>query len=351
MAIYNTQIHFLYRQFFLTPTPLSPSVSLAGKTGLITGANTGLGYSAAHQLLSNGLSHLILAVRNVSKGETARQKLLASLPPTITSAPEIEVWEVDLAKYASIVSFAERVKKSNIVLDFAVLNAGVVQFDIEVNQATGNEQSIQINWLSTALLTLLLLPILDNQAFTHPERERPVLSIVGSETAAWAQFKEAPIALKSGKTLLDTLNENKGFEGTERYYTSKLLYQLFFIELNSNHRSAASREKGTVLNLVNPGFCYGTELHRGAEGILGRVVATLKRVIGRSVPVGARTLVHGAVSAGVESDGQYLTDCRVGPFAGYGDSEAGKKVQGKVWEETVGEVSKVVDVKQLLSEL
>jgi hypothetical protein len=36
-------------------------------------------------------------------------------------------------------------------------------------------------------MTLQLLPVLDRQADQHHDRSRPVISIVGSETAAWAE--------------------------------------------------------------------------------------------------------------------------------------------------------------------
>ncbi|KAL4863414.1 hypothetical protein BDV12DRAFT_177495 [Aspergillus spectabilis] len=350
MTLYNTYPHFFYRQLFLSPSKPPSSLSLHGQTGLITGANTGLGYEAAAQLLSLGLTRLIMGVRSVSKGEAARQKLLKSLPNS-GDPPVIEVWELDLATYSSITAFVDRIKQSAVNLDFAVLNAGVVQFEFELNEPTGNEQSIQINWLSTALLTVCLLPILDSQATAYPERRRPILSIIGSETAAWAKFREAQVATKQHTTLLQTLNDGKDFEGVERYYVSKLLYQLFFLELVHNHRSSNHRSNGTVLNLVNPGFCYGTDLHRGAEGIMGKIFGAIKRGIGRSVPMGARTLVYGAVVAGPESDGKYLSDNRVAPFAGYVTSSSGRIIQEKVWEETVIELGKVVDIKTLLSEI
>ncbi|KAJ9219928.1 hypothetical protein DTO027B5_6879 [Paecilomyces variotii] len=350
MHFYNTYPGFLYRQFFICPSKAPSSVSLYGRAGLITGSNTGLGYHAASQLLSLGLTRLIMAVRNVSKGEEARKRLLDSLPKS-SKPPVVEVWELDLADYSSIITFVDRLKQSGIILDFAILNAGVASFEFGLNASTGNENSIQVNWLSTALMTLLLLPVLDNQAAAHIGRPRPIISIVGSETAAWAKFKEAQIATKQHMTLLQTLNTEEYFDMGDRYYTSKLLYQLFFLELMRHHRSPTQQSSGAVLNLVNPGFCYGSELHRGAEGVLGKALGGVKRVVGRPVSMGARTLVHAAVVAGPESNGKYLSDNRQAPFAGYGDSDSGRITQRKVWDETVTELSKVVDTTKLLNEI
>ncbi|RAL13397.1 NAD(P)-binding protein [Aspergillus homomorphus CBS 101889] len=349
MVFYNTYPGFLYRQFLVCPSKAPSSTSLRGMAGLVTGSNTGLGYQACVQLLGLGLSHLILAVRSTSKGEAARQSLLTLLPAS-AEPPLIEVWELDLGSYASVTAFVERLKQSGIPIDFALLNAGVANFHYTLNDSTSHESSIQINWLSTALLTLLLLPVLDVQITQAVNRPRPVISIVGSETAAWAKFKEAQIAEKEQVPLIQALDNPKHFDMGDRYYTSKLLYQLFFLEL-FQHRPSDKCATGTILNLVNPGFCYGSELHRTAEGAFGKVLTGMKRVIGRSVSMGARTLVHSVVLAGESSNGCYLSDNKLSPFAGYGGSESGKVTQIRVWNETISEMRQVIDVDDLLSKI
>ncbi|CAG8124980.1 unnamed protein product [Penicillium olsonii] len=349
MPFYGSYAGFLYRQFLVCPSRAPSTTSLLGKAGIVTGPNTGLGYQASVQLLGLGLSHLILAVRSISKGEAARKSLLASLPAS-AKPPMVEVWELDLGSYASILAFVERLKKSDIQVDFALLNAGVANFNFTINQSTSHESSIQINWLSTALLTLLLLPVLDQQATNNLHRARPVISIVGSEVAAWAKFAEAQVSTKQGLSLIDVLDDDANFNMRDRYYTSKLLYQLFFLELFRN-RSSAQRSAGTIHNLVNPGFCYGSELHRTAEGVFGKVLGGLKRVIGRSVSMGARTLVHSSVLAGEPSNGKYLSDNKEAQFAGYGDSDSGKITQALVWKETIPELGPVVDMDKLLSQI
>lgn len=376
MHFYNTYAGFLYRHLFLTPPKPPASFSLRGKTGLVTGSNTGLGYQACAQLLSLGLSHLILAVRSVAKGESVRESLLASLPTGSKQEPQqqqppvvIEVWDLDLSDYASTIAFVEKLKKRshNVRLDFAILNAGVSSFEFHRNPLASNEVSIQTNWLSTALLTLLLLPELDKQrqvaVADGPNRNdandndssHPVLSIMGSETAAWVRFNEARVATTKGTSILAALNDETNIVMGDRYYTSKLFQELFFLELVDRRRqkSSSSSETGlTILNLVNPGFCYGSELHRGATGtVFVKILETVKRIIGRSVQVGAKTPVHGAVLAGPESNGRYLSDCRVAPFADYAESRKGKIIKRKVWDEMGSEVGKVVDIGKVLEEI
>jgi NAD(P)-dependent dehydrogenase (short-subunit alcohol dehydrogenase family) len=223
----SSYISFLGRQLFITPQPVDPTkYDLAGQCGLVTGSNSGLGFEAAKQLLALGLSTLILAVRNQERGEDARAKLAAEY-----SNADILIWIVDMASYESIQSFVTRCNTLS-RLDFAILNAGVVHF------------RVQTNVLSTALLASLLLPVLASKSPTGPGK----ITIVGSEVAEWTSFKQ-----KSQTPILPQLDVEKEYDGGDHYYVSKLLLQYFFIE-------AAKRidSDKVILNLVNPGFCYGS---------------------------------------------------------------------------------------------
>ncbi|KAL9591559.1 MAG: hypothetical protein Q9179_007602 [Wetmoreana sp. 5 TL-2023] len=311
-------------------------VSLVGKTGIVTGSNTGLGYHTSSQLLSLGLSRLILAVRDTAKGEQAKSSLLATLKQSggrgKGQQPEIEVWPVDLTDYTSITDFASRVRDTaNLHVHFAILNAGVARFGFE-RSPNGNELTIQTNWLGTALLAITIRPILQAQ-YTRAKTTTtdghtlapPVLSIVGSEVAQWAVFKERKTAASSSNTsVLSVLNEKKNFNPGDRYYTSKLLLTLFFC------------------------FCYGSELHRSLSGPLGKVFGGMKRAIGRPTEVGARTLVHGAAVAGKETHGCYLSDEKVAPWMDFVISKKGKQAAQEMWREMSEQLREVVDVDEVM---
>ncbi|KAK9482535.1 hypothetical protein V1527DRAFT_346251 [Lipomyces starkeyi] len=66
-----------FRQVSVPITP--PETNLKAKTVIVTGANTGLGFEASCLFLTLGASRVILAVRNDTKGEVARQHLLSDL--------------------------------------------------------------------------------------------------------------------------------------------------------------------------------------------------------------------------------------------------------------------------------
>lgn len=292
-----SQLHWAYRQFWVTPKAADPKkTNLQNQTGIVTGSNIGLGFEASKQLLDLGLSHLILAVRDEAKGRAAKEALTKSVARSVT----IEVWKLDLSSYDSVTAFAKRCQSLHRI-DFVILNAGVFKVNLEINQSTGHEEVMQVNYLSTALLTILLLPVLAAKKESTGKLGRIV--IVSSETADWCKFKE-----QNSVPLLPAFNDPKMFEMQERYYTSKLLEELFLKQLVKYVPASVA-----VVNAVNPGFCYGSGLHREAGGVVGVIFTGFKRFIGRSTAVGARTLVDAAVVQSDESHGQYLGDCVVKP--------------------------------------
>lgn len=291
----GSTLRFLYRQFFVTPTKADPShTNLKGQTAIVSGANIGLGLESSRQLLELGLSKLIIAVRDQKKGEAARQDLSQTAPTA-----RIEVWDLDLSSYQSVQKFVERCS-SLPRLDFAILNAGLWRVQLEVNSTTGHEETIQVNYLSTALLAILLLPVLEAKRANARKPGR--ITIVSSDMGEGAKFKE-----QKEDPILPAFNNPKYFDPGERYSVSKLLEQFFVKSLSQ--RVPSSR---AVVNLVNPGFCYGTGLHGEFSGALDLIFGLVKRAIGRSTSVGARTLVSAAVVLGDESHGKYTTDCRIG---------------------------------------
>ncbi|RYP29950.1 hypothetical protein DL767_006483 [Monosporascus sp. MG133] len=330
-----TIARFLYRQFFVTP-PLPHDVDLQGKTAMVTGSNTGLGLECARQLLDLGLSKLIIAVRDESKGHIARKGLLSGRK---LEDGAIEVWKLDLLSYDSIISLVERTKELH-SLDIVVLNAGVMKKSYEVAASTGHEQTIQVNVLSTALLMILLLPILKTKTSAKdPGR----IVVVSSDMASWAKFKE-----RNTTPLLPAFDKPESFKLPDRYSTSRLLSQLFVTEIAKRVPSSVA-----IVTMPNPGLCYGTGLGRSPGGSAGDTIASfLKRIVGRSTAVGARAITDGAVNHGPEAHGQYLEDCRVQPKAPIVYKPEGDRLATLLWAEVMAELSfaRVEDILQELGE-
>jgi retinol dehydrogenase-12 len=102
----------------LTKIPKIIPVNLSKSTVLITGANTGLGLEAAREILHSKPERLILAVRNVEKGNVAKRDLERARP----SGTKIEVRKLDQSSFKSIQTFVKELEGERI--DIAILNAG-----------------------------------------------------------------------------------------------------------------------------------------------------------------------------------------------------------------------------------
>ena len=147
---------YLYSQLIFYPP--YPTKKFTGQTIIVTGSNAGLGFEAARHFVRLDAKKVILAVRNLDKGEAAKKSILTSERKT---EDVVEVWELDLASYQSVKDFATRAEGLN-RLDVLVENAGIVTFKWTMTE--NNESSITTNVVSPMLHATLLLPKLRETA-------------------------------------------------------------------------------------------------------------------------------------------------------------------------------------------
>lgn len=145
----------------------------------------GMGLEAARHFVRLGAAKVILAVRSTSKGLAAKSSIEASTKRFNV----VEVWELDLASYASVLAFGERVKGLD-RLDVVIENAGIYLF--EFGMLEQDEATITVNVVSTMLLAMLLLPKLRESA--RVTGKTPVLSFTGSFTHEDTSFPERKAA-------------------------------------------------------------------------------------------------------------------------------------------------------------
>ncbi|KAI1360902.1 putative short-chain dehydrogenase/reductase family protein [Xylaria arbuscula] len=280
-----------------------PSKSFGGSTIIVTGANSGLGLEAA----------LILAVRNLEKGNAAKDSIIASTGKETT----IEVWELDLASRASVEAFAARANKLE-RLDIVVQNAGVLTHDFILVE--GHEQMITVNVINTFYLAFLLLPKLRNTS-TRLNKE-VVLTFTGSLTHWLAAFPE-----RNSANVLGQLANKDEADMRQRYVLSKLLELLAFRELSDAVAQSSSKPGDVVISMANPGSVI-TNLDREGQGLRGRIWSAYVRVVGRTAEEGSRTIVH-AAEGGRNTHGQYLDDCQIGRVSDFVNSKEGHDAQKK----------------------
>ncbi|GAM83794.1 hypothetical protein ANO11243_017840 [Dothideomycetidae sp. 11243] len=290
------------RNQFRTKIPLPTKdkfPSVKGKTAIVTGSNTGLGFESARQLLVLGLSHLIMAVRSLERGNAAAQKLHAANP-----AAKIQVWQLDMESYPSIKQFVAKCETDIAdAVDIVILNAGLSPIRFDIVPATGHEKTIQVNHLSTAMLATLIIPVLisKSRGSAHP----PHLTIVNSVTAHLVKFPNRNI-----KPLLPSFDDPKitPWDPQERYGISKFLSQVFLVRL-ADHISSDK----VVINMVDPGLTKDTGLARDTSGLLRIAVKLFFSVAGRPIDIGAATYVDAVLGHGRESHGCFLMNCDIAP--------------------------------------
>ena len=202
-----------------------------------------------------------------------------------------------MERYDSIVRFARRCEGLPKV-DIVILNAGLTRQNFKRNPYTNHETMLQINYLSTALLAILLALVLKGKRQgPHPGR----LTVVGSDMSHWGSFPDP-----HADSLIQSLDEDKDFKPMGRYALSKLMEQFFVIKLSKQVSS-----EDVIINLVNPGFCAGTSLNR--ESNRSWLTKLLAATVARTTVDGARAYIDAVVLKGKESHGSYLSEATIKP--------------------------------------
>ena len=122
----------------------------AGRTAIVTGSNTGLGLETARELAGRGAA-VVLAVRNVDKGQAARDSILADHP-----GAEYAIQQIDLGSLDSIHAAAAELRSAHDRIDLLINNAGVMYTEWQTT-SDGFEFQMGVNHLGHFALTSLLI--------------------------------------------------------------------------------------------------------------------------------------------------------------------------------------------------
>jgi NAD(P)-dependent dehydrogenase (short-subunit alcohol dehydrogenase family) len=279
---------FLKRQR-ITQKSLPADVRATGQTAIVTGSNVGIGLAASRQLLQLDLSHLIMGVRSQAKGDVAAQQLRKDFPKS-----QISVWILDMESYDSIRKFVAHCE-SLPRIDIAILNAGLMVPSYTTTASTSHEVTMQVDYLSTALLTLLLLPVLKTKRAVDTTRP-PVLSIVGSDMAY-------SHALKTKGPILAQFDNVKTFGQIPSYANAKLILMFFMARL-----AELVKPSEVLINMPNPGMTKGTSLGHDTNAIVKKIFGVAQYFLARTPEVGASVYLDAALARGAESHGSFISD-------------------------------------------
>ena len=217
--------------------------SQKGRTFVITGANTGLGFENAKTAAKLG-ARVILACRNAAKAKDAVERIRSEVP-----GADVRESLVDVANLGSVRGFAARLLTECDRIDVLINTAGVMVPPREIT-AEGFELQFVTNYLGHFLLTGLLLP--------------RIVATPGSRIVTLSS-----LAHWTGKIDFDNLNAEKSYGRWPNYAASKLACLIFARELQRRF----DEKKIATLSLASHPGGSGTELARHSAFL--RVVEVL----------------------------------------------------------------------------
>lgn len=201
----------------------------SGKTFVITGANTGVGFFSAAQLAIAGAS-VVLACRDEGRADAAAQAIIGRVPGAAVSVLRLDVSDLSSVQRAALtLSALPR-------LDGVIANAGIVHAprDRQVS-LDGNELVFATNYLGHFALVTQLLSTLERTPGAR-------VVMLGS------------IAARLTRSALDDLQLERSYDSWTAYAQSKLEVESFGFELDRRLRASGSTTSALV---VQPGYSVG----------------------------------------------------------------------------------------------
>jgi NAD(P)-dependent dehydrogenase (short-subunit alcohol dehydrogenase family) len=245
-----------------------------GRRVIVTGANSGTGKESVKRLAGAG-ADVVMGVRNVEKGEAARQEILAEYPHAL-----IEVRALDLADLSSVRSFAAGIDR----IDTLVNNAGVMVPPTRLATADGFELQFGTNFLGPFALTMLLLPrLLESSA-----------GRVATMSSATADF---------GRIRFDDPQWLRGYNSNRAYAQSKLADLLFATTLAS---TATDRGWKLLSTVAHPGYTR-TNLQTAGRNLDGKDRRPVRWTVlpSQGVEQGSEPLLFAAADPAAEQGAYY----------------------------------------------
>ena len=272
---------------------------MKGKTVLVTGSSSGIGFETAKALAEQG-AEVILAARSEEKLKEAVAAIKA-----VTGNNKLKYYTADFSSQKSVRELAAKIKRDYTKLDVLVNNAGGVFPAFKLTE-DGLETTIATNHFAYFLLTNLLLDLL---------KKADSARIVN--VASDSHYK--------GKIDVESFKKDKGYFVMKAYEQSKLANVLFTAEL-------ADRLNGTrvTANSLHPGF-VSTEIGNKGTQWYAKLVWTLAtKIAAISVQDGAKTSVYLASSSAVNGvTGKYFDKSKLKEEAPLAKD---KQLQKELWK-------------------
>ncbi len=282
-----------------------------GRIAVVTGANSGLGFFTTRALALKG-AKVIMACRNLDKGEMARQAVINE-----GVAVEPEVWQLNLASLESVKRFALKFAAAGTRLDLLINNAGLMAVPYDRTE-DGFEMQFGVNHLGHFALTALLWPIL-------------------SKTVGSRVVQVSSLAHHFGEIRFEDIHWEKSYKKWGAYGMSKLANLLFVRELTN--KLAETGDK-VIVAAAHPGYA-DTELQAKGSRMKGNQLGAvsmnlLNKLVAQSGEKGALPSLYAATAKDVEQ-GAYFGPGGLMKLHGWPVPDSPNKklvnneVAGKLW--------------------
>ncbi|OKO98409.1 WW domain-containing oxidoreductase [Penicillium subrubescens] len=309
--------------------PIPPGTSLAGKTVLITGGNSGLGLEFARQSLTLKASRVIITVRSQAKGDAALAHLRADPEVQVTNPDaKVEYFYLDLDGYESGLDFLRKVYTEVPELDILLCNGGTNIFNYEVSKS-GHERLMQVLCYTHFLIVLSLLPLLSVTAFKRGKPSRA--TFLSSYSHTRHTLLSNPIAAED--SIIGHFDNAKKYVSGKRYQDGKLIINAIVQRL-----AGVVPPSEVIINCVCPGI-VATDINQNLPLWIKPFMSVFFKLQARPLVEGGRVVVRAAVVVGKESHGRYLQSGEIHDAA-FLAQPAGTKFIEKLWAEIVADVGK-----------
>jgi NAD(P)-dependent dehydrogenase (short-subunit alcohol dehydrogenase family) len=276
-----------------------------GKTVLITGANSGLGFGVAVEVAKRG-GHVIMAGRSgiPEKGEEVKR---------LSGSEKVEMRYLDLSKIDTIHQFVKNLRKDNIKPDITILNAGVA-LPRARKTPSGIEEMFLVNYLANVILTNLMFEAYLIPRICPKDQIKPRIIFISSDShqgSSYIDYDEFGKFLDYGPS-----------KGINNYSYYKLILNTYAVELS---RRVNREDVNVGINVICPGPVH-SEIIKEAPRLLYLTLKSIFRFVFRSPAKAALPVAYMSVSADYENKtAEYLHMFRY------------KKMDPKCYEEQEGE--------------
>lgn len=199
----------------------------SNKTVIITGANTGIGFTAAEQFVELG-AKVVLACRDPVKGAKAVEAIKSRHQHAHVTSEILDVSDLE-----SIRRFSSKMDRCHVLVN----NAGAL-FEVKEILKNGIEKTFMTNYVGPWYLTRLLLPTLAKTS-VEDQCETKIV-VVGSRTEQWSQLKDTFAAQGEAAVKAVFKGPLAPYKGMSAYSNSKLGNMLMTFELSRRLTAARS---------------------------------------------------------------------------------------------------------------